>query len=79
MQITAIEPDPSRCPLCGQANHCLNLGAQDSARRCWCYDPALRFPPALLARVAPPLRGKACICQACARAAADGASESVTS
>ena len=29
MQITAIHPDPLRCPLCGQANGCQALGAKE--------------------------------------------------
>lgn len=78
MHITAINPDPLRCPLCGQANHCLNLGAQDSAQRCWCNDPALRFPAALLARVPMAARGKACICQACVQAAAEASAAAPT-
>ena len=47
MQITAIHPDPLRCPLCGQANGCQDLGAKDDLQTCWCHDPALRFSPEL--------------------------------
>ena len=65
MQITAIHLDPLRCPLCGQANGCQDLGAKDDLHGCWCHDPALRFSPELLARVPQSLRGKACICKAC--------------
>lgn len=65
MQITAIHPDPLRCPLCGQANGCQDLGAKDDLHGCWCHDPVLRFSPELLARVPQSLRGKACICKAC--------------
>ena len=66
MKINAIQPNPLVCPLCGQANGCLNLGAQDVNRACWCNDPAIKFPQALLAQIPPQLRGKACICKSCA-------------
>ena len=66
MKINAMRPDPLVCPLCGQANGCLNLGAQDVNRACWCNDPAIAFPQALLAQVPAQLRGKACICKSCA-------------
>ena len=65
MNINAIQPDPLVCPLCGQANGCLNLGVQDVNRTCWCNDPAIKFPQALLASIPAQLRGKACICKSC--------------
>ncbi len=65
MKINAMLPDPLVCPLCGQANGCLNLGAQDVNRTCWCNDPAIVFPEALLASIPAQLRGKACICKSC--------------
>ncbi|WP_409420716.1 cysteine-rich CWC family protein [Pseudaeromonas sp. ZJS20] len=66
LHITAITPDPLRCPLCGQANGCVNLGTADVSQSCWCNDPAIRFPAALLARIPTAYRGKACVCKSCA-------------
>ncbi|WP_010324746.1 cysteine-rich CWC family protein [Marinobacterium stanieri] len=60
--------DPLKCPLCGQGNACLNLGAEDVSRTCWCNDPDIRFPAELLAQIPPEQRRKACICRACALA-----------
>lgn len=61
-------PDPLICPLCGQANACLNLGAADVDRSCWCNDPAISFPESLLSRIPPEKRRKACVCRQCADA-----------
>jgi len=41
-------------------------GATDN-RDCWCFHEY--FPPALLARVPPAARNRACICPACLKAA----------
>lgn len=61
--------DPSRCPLCGEANACARAGAGDgSVRECWCA--AATFDAALLARVPAAGAGRACVCQRCQRAAA---------
>lgn len=64
--------DPSRCPLCGQSNACANERARATGEPqppCWCSSDTVRFTPELLARVPPSARRKACICEACARAA----------
>ncbi len=68
------EIDPSRCPLCGAPNRC----AMEAQRRtgqpqgpCWCVN--VRFPAALLDQVPPAARGKACVCEACARRFSDPA------
>lgn len=57
--------DPLVCPLCGNSNLCINLGAEDVARTCWCNDPALTFPEALLAQIPPEKRRQACVCRDC--------------
>jgi Cysteine-rich CWC len=64
-------PDPRRCPVCGEPNRC----AMEQQRRtgqaqppCWCTQA--RFTPELLARVPDAARGQACVCAACAAAAA---------
>ncbi|MFM8877824.1 MAG: cysteine-rich CWC family protein [Verrucomicrobiota bacterium] len=55
-----------RCPLCGQANACRRaFGADPSPDRCWCE--SLVVSPSALARIPSALRGRACLCMACAR------------
>jgi hypothetical protein len=66
MHVKAIVPDPLICPLCGRKNACVNLGVNDTEKSCWCNDPSISFPEALLAQIPPELRGKACICRFCA-------------
>jgi len=63
--------DPRRCPLCGQPNGC----AMERERLtgvpqppCWCASAA--FGGELLERLPDNGRGQACICAACAVAAA---------
>jgi hypothetical protein len=63
----AGEPvDPSRCPLCGEANIC----AMQAERRtgepqppCWCTRATVA--PGLLAGMPASAQGMACICAAC--------------
>ncbi len=50
-----------RCPLCGQPNDC---GSSAGARACWCVDAAISAKA--LEAIPPGLRGKACLCKACA-------------
>ena len=54
------------CPLCQQNNACGNLAIADNSQSCWCNNPSIRLPKALLETVPEALRGKACICQTCA-------------
>ncbi|HEC73947.1 MAG TPA: hypothetical protein ENI26_06180 [Methylophaga aminisulfidivorans] len=54
------------CPLCHGSNSCGNL-SPDTSSSCWCRDPEISFPKALLEQVPVALRGKACICQACVK------------
>ncbi|MCE0494709.1 cysteine-rich CWC family protein [Vibrio salinus] len=65
MKPNTMTPDPLICPLCGQPNLCVNLGDSDVMKSCWCNDPSIVFPKALLAQLPPEKRGKACICRAC--------------
>ncbi len=58
--------DRSRCPLCGRQNQCAVEAGKDP-RSCWCMATDIRFSDALLNTVPEPLRGQACICEACAR------------
>jgi hypothetical protein len=60
--------DPTRCPLCGQANECANqvelaTGVKQSS--CWCTQ--LTFDPVLFDRLPEAARRKICICPACQR------------
>jgi hypothetical protein len=67
-------PDPTRCPLCGAGNACA-LEAERATGiaqpPCWCMSAS--FGEALLSRVPPAARRKACICARCAAAAARAA------
>jgi len=63
---------PGICPLCGAGNACAMAGGSDPDRPCWCM--AVSFSDALLARVPPAARGRACICAVCAAAAVEGPS-----
>ncbi|MCZ8253038.1 MAG: cysteine-rich CWC family protein [Hylemonella sp.] len=63
--------DPCRCPLCGQPNACGNEVARATGQAqppCWCT--TVTFTSELLARVPLEAQRQACICAACARAAA---------
>ncbi|PWI33372.1 hypothetical protein DI392_10990 [Vibrio albus] len=66
LEIKSVIPDPLSCPLCGQANSCVNLGGKDVTKSCWCNDPAITFPKELLSQIPAEKRGKACICKSCA-------------
>lgn len=59
--------DPLLCPLCQQQNRCENLGDKDTNKTCWCNNPDIKFPKALLDQVPKDKKGKACICQNCAK------------
>ena len=62
-------PDPSRCPLCGQANQCAMVQERSSGQKqppCWCTQAT--FSAELLARVPAESKGLACVCAACAQA-----------
>jgi hypothetical protein len=66
-----ITPDPARCPLCGGPNGCgaLQPAPADGTRQpCWCAQADI--PPALLARIPPQARRRACVCAACVAAEA---------
>jgi hypothetical protein len=57
-----------RCPLCGGPNGCAAAAAGRFDVPCWCAE--VRFEPKLLQQVPAERRGRACICRACAEAAA---------
>jgi hypothetical protein len=52
------------CPICGKPNACAASEAGSFEVDCWCRD--VDFSEALIARVPAGLRGRACICRACA-------------
>jgi len=55
--------DPTRCPLCGQANSCV-LAAGGELRDCWCLQTPM--DPAVLERLPAEERDRRCLCPACA-------------
>jgi hypothetical protein len=57
--------DPSRCPLCGQRNHCRQASPDTSDAACWCF--AARIDPQALRRVPPEQLDRACLCPRCAQ------------
>jgi len=61
--------DPCRCPLCGSANHCAMERPQAGGEQAPCWCTREQFSAQLLQQVPEPLRGKACICQNCVKAA----------
>lgn len=68
MEPNTAAPDPSRCPVCGGPNGCaMACGDGAAPLVCWCV--GTNVPPALLARVPPVARRKACICATCVAAA----------
>ncbi|MGD9835296.1 MAG: cysteine-rich CWC family protein [Piscinibacter sp.] len=67
-------PLESRCPRCGSAFHC---GMNDSAVAGPCACTTLTLTPALRAELA--ARYKGCLCLACLRALAAGATAAATS
>jgi len=63
--------DPTRCPLCGHSNQCagqLERVTGIPQPPCWCNQAT--FGVELLARVPEQAQRLACICAACAQAAA---------
>lgn len=65
--------DASSCPLCGAANQCaMEIERTTGVPQppCWCTQ--VDFGAQLLERLPAAARGKACICQTCTSAAANG-------
>ncbi|PAU88416.1 DNA or RNA helicase of superfamily II [Pseudomonas sp. WN033] len=52
------------CPLCGQPNGCAPAAAGSFEVDCWCRQVSVS--PQALAQVPEALKGKACLCRACA-------------
>jgi len=59
---TSASIDTTRCPLCHEANRCAS--AAGDAARCWCM--SAEIPKQALQLVPDELKGRSCICQACA-------------
>jgi hypothetical protein len=60
--------EPTRCPLCGQANQCAMEGERVTGIAqppCWCTQA--NFSQELLEQLPADARGQACICAACAQ------------
>lgn len=64
-QQPASPVDTHCCPLCGADNRCAQASAGDPGVQCWCME--LVIDPASLAQIPESLRGKACLCRACAQ------------
>ena len=60
--------DPCHCPLCGSPNLCAMEQPQAGGVQAPCWCTREQFSAQLLQQVPEPLRGKACICQACVKA-----------
>nr|WP_239618554.1 cysteine-rich CWC family protein [Cohnella mopanensis] len=60
--MSQLSNQPSRCPLCGEDNHCGNLAGLPHGA-CWCSQ--IEFPREILKRIPDEQRGKACVCRAC--------------
>ena len=56
-----MNQDPTRCPVCGQHNHC---GLMQGKSHCWCFDQPI--PEKALAQVPEEARDVACLCRPCA-------------
>ncbi len=68
MTASLTQPLPNdRCPLCGGPNACAPAQTGTFDTPCWCTHT--RIPASLLARIAQPMRGTACVCNACVNAA----------
>jgi len=66
--LTSQAVDPTRCPLCGEANQCameVQRATGTPQPPCWCTQ--VDFSADLLAQVPAQAQGKACICERCAR------------
>jgi hypothetical protein len=57
---------PDKCPLCGKPNDCQLCTSTAYKGPCWCAKA--KIPDELIARVAPDLQNKACVCRACVSA-----------
>lgn len=59
-----------RCPLCGRPNRCAPAAAGDFTVACWCTQASVSAQA--LARLPEALRGRACLCAACAAGSLPG-------
>lgn len=59
-------PNPV-CPLCGAGNECAVAASGSFDAPCWCR--GVTFTAELLESVPADMKGRACICRACAEAA----------
>lgn len=58
------DPDPTRCPLCGQSNRCTQADPALQGQPCWCFSTAI--DRTALERIPPALVDRACLCPRCA-------------
>ncbi|HET8917995.1 MAG TPA: cysteine-rich CWC family protein [Candidatus Binatia bacterium] len=60
MSVLPKNPDPRRCPLCGDLNAC---GIAAGEKNCWCFTELV--PPEILKKIPAEARGIACVCRFC--------------
>ena len=68
MSNEAMTVAADRCPLCGRTNQCaMEVERATGVKQppCWCTQ--VDFSAGVLDRLPAEARGKACICEACAR------------
>ncbi|MBT8766856.1 cysteine-rich CWC family protein [Metapseudomonas boanensis] len=58
--------DPTRCPLCGQSNQCIQANPATADQPCWCFE--VRIAPEQLKQVPEQDLNRACLCPRCAHA-----------
>ena len=58
--------EAERCPRCGQANRCAQAGHEQAVSDCWCFH--MPVDARVLDELPAELRGKVCLCPACAAA-----------
>jgi cysteine-rich CWC protein len=60
----AADASAASCPVCGQLNACAVAAGVEPVAACWCA--AVRIQPEALRRIPAEMRGRACLCPACA-------------
>ncbi|MBC9249892.1 hypothetical protein A9179_06345 [Pseudomonas alcaligenes] len=61
--------DATRCPRCGQLNHCAQAGQDAPVQDCWCFHTPLA--PGALDELPAEWREQSCLCPNCLRALAE--------
>ncbi|BCE01764.1 cysteine-rich CWC family protein [Marinicellulosiphila megalodicopiae] len=60
--------NPTLCPKCQKENQCSLAISKDKTKKdCWCMNPDLKFPKALIDELPKSAKNKSCICLSCAQ------------